>query len=102
MRNRLCVFFGFALTAVFTMLCFAQRVEPEEDKNRLKREQIEQILKADHAKSVEDAGQLLKLAEDLKIELERSDRHVLSLSAIKKTEEIEKIAKRIRGRMRRF
>jgi len=64
--------------------------------------QAEEILKADHERSLEDAARLMKLSEDLRIELEKNDRHVLSLGAIKKTEEIEKIAKRIRARMRRF
>jgi ATP-dependent helicase/DNAse subunit B len=73
-----------------------------EDQPSMKRSQIEQLLKEDHRKSVEDAGQLAKLAEELKIELEKGDRHVLSLAAVKKTEEIEKLAKRIRSRLRRF
>jgi hypothetical protein len=42
------------------------------------------------------------LSEELKIELEKNDRHVLSVSAVKKTEEIEKLAKKIRGRMKRY
>jgi ATP-dependent helicase/DNAse subunit B len=69
---------------------------------RLKRSQIEELLKSDHKKSLEDAGELMKLSEELKVELEKSDRHVLSMTAMKKAEEIEKIAKRIRGRMKRF
>ncbi|MFN7925917.1 MAG: hypothetical protein U0Q16_37810 [Bryobacteraceae bacterium] len=80
----------------------AEPGSPGERDPRLKRSQIEDLLKADHAKSIEDAAKLMKLAEDLKIELEKNDRHVLSMSAIKKTEEIEKLAKRIRGRMKRF
>jgi hypothetical protein len=63
--------------------------------------QKEAILKMEYEKSLEDAGRLLELAEDLKIELEKSDRHILSLNALKKTEEIEKLAKRIRKRLRR-
>jgi len=64
--------------------------------------QSDEILKADHEKSIKDAGELLKLAEDLKIELEKNDAHVLSVGAVKKTEEIEKLAKRIRQRMKRY
>jgi hypothetical protein len=60
------------------------------------------MLKDDHKKSLEDAAELYKLAEELKIEMEKNDHNVLSMSAMKKTEEIEKLAKRIRGRMRRF
>ena len=64
--------------------------------------QQEEILKADHEKDLKDASQLIELAEQLKQELEKNDRHVLSVSSLKKTEEIEKIAKRIRSRLRRF
>jgi hypothetical protein len=64
--------------------------------------QRDEIIKADHERSIKDAGELLKLAEDLKIELEKNDAHVLSVGAVKKTEEIEKLAKRIRQRMKRF
>ena len=64
--------------------------------------QQDEILKADHEKSVKDAAQLIELAEGLKRELEKDESHVLSLSSIKKTEDIEKIAKRIRSRIKRF
>jgi hypothetical protein len=61
--------------------------------------QQEEILKADHERDLKDAAQLIELAEDLKKELEKNDRHVLSISSVKKTEEIEKLAKRIRSRI---
>ena len=64
--------------------------------------QQDEILKADHEKSVQDAAQLIELAEGLKRELEKDEAHVLSLSSIKKTEDIEKIARRIRARIKRF
>ena len=91
---------------LFLMLAGAQnppqrRTEPDTGPP-LKQSQVEAMLRDDHKKSLEDADALMKLSEDLKIELEKNDRHVVSLSAIKKTEEIEKIAKRIRGRMRRY
>lgn len=66
------------------------------------RSQTEEILKADHQQNLKDAAELLKLAEDLKAELEKNDRHVLSLGLLKKTEDIEKLSKRIRGRMKRY
>jgi ATP-dependent helicase/DNAse subunit B len=75
---------------------------PRDDQPRMKRSQINEMLKDDHKKSIEDAGTLMELAEELKIELEKKDPSVLSLTAIKKTEEIEKIAKRIRSRMKRY
>jgi hypothetical protein len=64
--------------------------------------QKDEILKADHEQSIKDAAQLIDLAEALKRELEKDDTHVLSVSSLKKTEEIEKLAKRIRSRLRRF
>jgi hypothetical protein len=64
--------------------------------------QKEEILKADHEKSLEDAGKLMQLTEELKIELEKNDRHVLSVSMLKKLDEIEKLSKRIRSRLRRY
>ena len=64
--------------------------------------QKEEILKADHEKSLEDAGKLMELTEELKIELEKNDRHVLAVGTLKKLDEIEKLTKRIRSRLRRY
>lgn len=61
--------------------------------------QRDEIAKAEYQKSLEDCKQLIKVAEDLKAEMEKNEQYVLSVSSIKKTEEIEKLAKRIRGRM---
>jgi len=63
--------------------------------------QRDEILKADYQKSLDDARELSKLAEDLKLELEKNDRNVLSIATLKRTEEIEKLAKRIRDRLKR-
>lgn len=65
------------------------------------KKQSEEILKAEHEKSLAEVKKLRQLAEDLEDELVKNDRHVLSLSALKKTEEIEKLAKRIRNRIRK-
>lgn len=64
--------------------------------------QSEEILKDDYKKNLKDAQDLIDLAESLKMGLEKGEQHVLSLGDIKKTEEIEKLAKRIRSRMRRY
>ena len=64
--------------------------------------QTEEILKAEHRKSLEDAAQLVRLSRQLRAELEKNDRYIVSLGSIKKTEEIEKLARRIRARMRRY
>lgn len=94
-----------ALLAPAVPLVFAQRDLPTADRDvRLPngKSQREEILKADHEKDLKDAATLIELAGQLKQELEKNDRHVLSVSSLRKTEEIEKLAKRIRQRLRRY
>ena len=62
--------------------------------------QRDEILKAEHEQNLKDAGELADLAEQLKIDLEKNDRFVLSMATLKKTDEIEKLVKRIRTRLR--
>ena len=62
--------------------------------------QRDEILKAEREENIKDAARLASLADELKEALEREDRFVFSLSTVKKTEEIEKLAKKIRSRMR--
>jgi hypothetical protein len=64
--------------------------------------QQDEIVKEEHEKSIKDAAQLVDLAESLKAEIEKDDAHVLSIATLKKTEEIEKIARRIRSRMKHY
>ena len=62
--------------------------------------QKDEILKAEHRQNLKDAAELAELAEQLKIDLEKNDRYVLSIATLKKTDDIEKLAKRIRSRLR--
>jgi hypothetical protein len=64
--------------------------------------QREEMLKSDFQKTQEDAAKLVELSQSLQKDLEADGRHVLSLANLKKADEIEKIAKRIRGRIRGF
>ena len=64
--------------------------------------QREEILKVEFEKTLKDSAELVKVAEELKIELEKNERHVLAVSSLKKLETIEKLTKRIRGRMTRY
>jgi len=63
--------------------------------------QRDEILKAEHEKTLQDAAQLVKLSEELQDELIKEDRHVLSIATLKKTEDIEKLARRIRTRLKK-
>jgi hypothetical protein len=47
-----------------------------------------------------DTEKLLKLANELKDYVDKTDEHVLSLEVIKKAEEIEKLAKSVKEKMR--
>ena len=49
---------------------------------------------------LKDAAELAELADQLKIDLEKNDRFVLSMATLKKIDDIEKLAKRIRSRLR--
>lgn len=62
--------------------------------------QKDEILKAEHEQNLKDAAQLVDLAEQLKADLEKNDRYILSIATIKKTDEIEKLVKKIRSRLR--
>jgi hypothetical protein len=64
--------------------------------------QRQEILKSDYHKSLDDARELSKLADELKVDLEKNDYNVLSIATLKKVDEIDKLAKRIHDRMKRF
>jgi hypothetical protein len=74
--------------------------EPEDVRLPNGKLQRDEILKADFQKSLEDARALSKLADELKVALEKNDRYVLSIGTLKKTEEIERLARRIRDRLK--
>jgi len=62
--------------------------------------QRDEILKAERDQNMKDAAQLVTLAQQVQLEIEKNDRYVFSLSTLKKTDEIEKLAKKISSRMR--
>ncbi len=64
--------------------------------------QRQEILKEEHKKSQADAAELVELAQELKEELDRSEYQVVNLKLVKKAEDIDKLARRIKDRMRRY
>jgi hypothetical protein len=66
------------------------------------RSQRNALIKADHKRNLEDAAALLKLAEDLRSDLEKEDAFVISVKNIKQTEDIQKLVKSIHGRLKRY
>jgi hypothetical protein len=63
--------------------------------------QQDEILKAEYQKTLEDARSLAKMAGELKTDLEKGDYNVLSIATLKKTDEIDRLARRIHDRLRR-
>ena len=49
---------------------------------------------------VADTDKLLQLAQELKVEVGKSNKDMLSVTVIKKAEEIEKLAKSVKERMK--
>ncbi len=62
--------------------------------------QKDAIAKDDHEKALKDANDLVAMAEQLRDELKRAGDYTIPLSSVKKTEEIEKLARKIRGRLK--
>lgn len=73
---------------------------PEELRLPNGKKQSEEILKAEHLKNLSDAKELSGMTRSLQEELEREDRFVLSISTLKKLDDIEKLTKRIRARLK--
>jgi len=64
--------------------------------------QKQAILKADFKRSVEDSQKLAELASEVRTDLEKSDANVVSLKMIKQLDEIERLSKRIKARLKRI
>ncbi len=62
--------------------------------------QRDEIVKADYQKNVRESRELADMAKQFADGLEKNDRFVLSLASLKQLDEIEKLARRIRGRMK--
>ncbi len=74
---------------------------PDDVKLPSGKSQRDEILKADRERNLKDAADLLELAQQLQQDIEKNDAFVFSLTTLKKTDDIEKLAKKIRTRMRR-
>src|ERR1043165_5183664 len=59
-----------------------------------------EIVKAEREQNIKEAAQLVDLAMELQQDIEKNESYVLSLGTLKKTDDIEKLVKRIRSRLR--
>lgn len=100
-RNLLAVFFSFALFGLTQQPPL--NPAPNSDVTLPNgKSQRDEILKVDHKKNLADAAAMAKLAEEVSEDLEKEDRYVYSLKTMKKLDEIERLAKTVRGRLKRY
>ena len=92
-----------------TLLVHAQIQDPvprhrEERETRLPngKKQQDEIVKADKTHNIEDVQKIADLAAELKQALEKNSEFVVSVADLKKLDEIEKLTKRVRGRLKRY
>jgi hypothetical protein len=67
---------------------------------RLHEQQVKALNDQRQTQLVADTDKLLQLATELKAEVGKTDKDTLSLTVIKKTEQIEKLAKSVREKMK--
>lgn len=61
----------------------------------------EAMLKADYEANLKDLDRMKEILESVRKELDESRGHVLSLKALRNLEELERLSRRVRERMRR-
>src|SRR5215471_8868299 len=88
----LCIFSLIALLAVTQPTRALQRGggppgQPDETRLPNGKLQRDEILKSEHEQNVKDAARLGELVEELKADIEKNDRYVLSISTMKKMDE---------------
>jgi hypothetical protein len=62
--------------------------------------QKDAIAKQSHEQALKEADELVSLAQKLKDELKSAGEYVVPVASVQKTEQIEKLAKRIRSRLK--
>jgi hypothetical protein len=66
------------------------------------KKQKDEIVKADYEQNLKDAQELIQIAKSFEEDLEKDDRYVLSIAQLKKLDDMDRLTKRIRGRLKRF
>lgn len=78
--------------------------QPRSEQSQVEREMEERRLKEANKKRQEeirdDTQKLFQLAGELKDAVDKSNEHVLSLDVVKKAEEVEKLARKVKEKMK--
>jgi hypothetical protein len=64
--------------------------------------QRDEILKADQERNLADAAELARLAAEVKEDIEKNDRYIVSVKTLKKLDDIAKLTRNIHGRLNRY
>jgi hypothetical protein len=80
---------------------FGEQPNSNDPMDRVRQEKMEKARNTDRQKQlVQDTDKLLELAKQLKEEVNKSNKDMLSVDVVKKAAEIEKLAKSVKDRMR--
>ena len=81
---------------------FGPRRNQQSEEEQREREQVRARAKERYEKLKQDTDKLLQLSTELKQYVDKANENVLSLDVIKKTDEIEKLAKSVREKMKTY
>jgi hypothetical protein len=73
---------------------------PENQRQRMEREQIAHMIAARHLQLRRDTEKLVALTTELKEHVDKTGGNILSVDVIKKAQEIQKLAKSVQDKMR--
>jgi Skp family chaperone for outer membrane proteins len=79
---------------------FDQRRNNDPIAEKMERDRLKALNKQRYDELKKDTDKLLQLANELKESVDKANEHTLSLEVIKKTEEVEKLAKKVREKMK--
>ena len=111
MNSRICLF--TLLLSIFLSPCWAQNpahplpgegnppiTDGDEARARIEHDMEKKAAKERVAALKSDTDKLLKLSVELKAYVDKSDENVLSLDVIKKADEIERLARSVKDKMK--
>jgi len=79
---------------------FGRERQKDPDEEKLEHTREKALNKQRQTQLTKDTDRLLKLATELKEYVDKTDEHMLSLDVVKKAEEIEKLAKSVKDKMK--
>ncbi len=77
-----------------------RRQQQQEDYDPFRAQRLITMNKRRHAELKKDTDKLLELATELKLQVDKSNEHTLSVDVVRKAEEIEKLARSVKEKMR--